>query len=288
MANKRKNTSRTKARKLQRKIQRIQGRLEIENKSLERLKLELRKKRLNNIKAFGVRNIKIVGAVSRFVLPYVLVGSLTIGGAYAFGLGLPFVIDDRSYAKDFYLEYETDEKLDYEESYNSGKTYTNFLSIITPYTLNEEGKYVRYMREYVVDNDNIESLFDALLSDDIDYILENIEVKKETREEMTSLCDTEADYDVSATLQRKDDEITIVLPENGDANFLVSFLEIVIVAGLSYGWTKITDFSVGNRIRVICGEYEKTILVTEDLKRRIKFKKQEVWSLRKELEQYGR
>lgn len=265
-------------------------RLEQEKRGLKRLKAELNTRRWNNLKAMGVRNLKVVAAAGRFIVPYILVGTLSIGGVKLLGGGYPFVTDEVKANKDFYIDYKTGENLYYETSYNTDKAYDDHLLITTPWILNEEGVYEKYEREYVINNENIEDIFNAILREDFDFILENITIKTEKRITSTNinLAPEENILYVDAHIDGVDNETYIYVDESFGKNFWASAAYLALIGIFSYFITKGRKFNVSSRMKLINDEYKKVFILNEKLVESISECKRNTISLRKELKKYGK
>lgn len=265
-------------------------RLEKEKEELKKLKAELHTRRINNLKAMGIRNLKVFAAAGRFVMPYILVGTLSLGTVRLLGGGYPFVTDEVKCTKEFFLDYKTGENLYYETSFNTDKVYEDHLFITTPWVLNAEGLYEKYEREYVIDNDNISEIFDAILAEDFDYILEHIAVKKEKRITSTSMDVSEEEnyLYVDAHIDGVDNDAYIYVDETFARNFWCSLGDFALAAVLGYLVANVRKFSVSSRIETINEEYKKVFVLNDELCRKITGHKEAARRLRKELNKYGK
>ena len=141
------------------------------------LELRIEKQKRENFKQFNIRNLKVFANVCNFVAPFVLSAGITVGAFRLFGGGLPFHIDEITKYKVYNLDFQTDGYVIMDEGYRTNGLLdeplpSNSLVVYTPWE-EQEGEYVRFRREYVIDKLTTLDLYNAVLDEDYNYIFEN-------------------------------------------------------------------------------------------------------------------
>ena len=269
------------------KINYQEGKL-VKIKELEKLRMEiieLDREIKNQKKIKPIRNLKIFGVTCRkLIAPFVLITSLTVGAGAAINVGLPFKKDNIPSIKNIKVEYETDKPININESYI--KSYgvlpspkeEGLLKIYFPYKLNDSNKYEQLVRTYELSHSEKEQLYEAILNNNIEDSITNLEEYKEKVKIIDEIKETNDDYIVKCNLTFIDESNKLYVKETSDANTLVSILEIIIISLLNF---MIIDSSkINSTIKKINRQYK--IISLKELNNELEYKKQKHLELKKE------
>ena len=202
-------------------------------KEAKRLDEKISEQKQENFKQLNIRNLKIFGNTCNFLVPFVISTGVTVGAFSLFGGGLPFYKDKVIKYKVYDLDYETNGSITMEESYRTNRWIdddlaSNELVIYTPWEYSD-GQYVRYKREYNVDEIDTLDLFWAVLEKNYDYISEKIKDYKEEVQISDSLMTTLGeDWFIRASLHMLDEEDILDYNETNFKNIVITAIELII------------------------------------------------------------
>lgn len=254
-------------------------------KEIHHLKLQIFKQKLANLKAQGVRNLKIMSKFGNFATPYVLSGSIIVGTFYVLGGGLPIVHDTKNMVQRVYLTRDK-ENVEYLENYVSYDYATKpYLVITSPWEYDEASAiYKRTITSYDTSSD-LGNLVQAVLDNDYTYIIENVPVINEI-EQTTNHCDEQSpDYTIEAILYGvKPNASTLSVLETDKDNNYTTALDagFTFVAGSIIAFKR--KFRLTKQLSSVCEQYQKKFSDTTILENRLQVKK----SLLKKLTRGGR
>lgn len=212
-----------------------------------------------NIKNFHIKNLKIFGSVCNFVAPFAYVSILTVGTVCLCKGGLPIVIDDITKCKRYSLVYQTDELVDIKEQYETNyfsNNLSNELKIYSPWKKTDDDNYSRVIQTYELEELSDDSLYNAVLQQDISYIEENFTDFKEETEITNMKQEISNQYIIEANLNFFDTSDTLIMEESDLKNMLVSFGELVFSLGLGALFAALRKFKLKSSITLIKKEYK--------------------------------
>ena len=230
------------------------------------LERQIPKQRLENIKQFNIRNLKIFGNTCNFITPFVISTGLTIGAFYLLDGGFPFHTDEVVTYKEYNLDYETNSDIIMEESYIKygilDETQSSKLIVYTPWEY-KDGQYTRYKRIYNISQVQTLDLFDAVLDENYDYVKENL---KDYEEEIqvTNYIDSLEDngYFFKASLNMLDIDDILKYDESVKRNIIITIIEMIIGLGIGCFVAHSRDFDYLDSLRKTNSNYRyKTINV---------------------------
>ena len=194
----------------------------------ESLRKELAKQRIERVKQFNIRNLKIVAKTGRFLLPLVVTTSIISGLAFGLGGGLPFYVDDIKMHRVYSLEYQTDSKPYMVKEFSTTTSFSpNELTILTPWEF-QDNQYVRYKRVYNFDEVKDLKLLDAILEENFEYVSKNVKDYKEEKQVANSIVESEKnDYFFQASVHILDEEDILKAPESNSDNAVITTLDLV-------------------------------------------------------------
>lgn len=280
--------SKRKTRKQKIKLQQQRTIANKEMKFLEKDILDLQKKieeqKKITFKEGCIKNLKIFGSICNFTVPLVLTSSAIIGALYLIGAGLPFVKDDFNKYKRYSLDYETDGEIESNEHYeykNSDELEDNELTISSPAVLNDDNYYERTTRYY--DEDTLDSveLYEAILSEDMEYINANYTEYDEEKIVTDYLPSNADDYIIKANLDFYVSDDSIPCEESDFDNTFITILEI---AGCLAGFAGIhfkRDFRLFSSINRFKEKYKHEVDYLDYLNRELEEKNVKKLSLSK-------
>lgn len=243
-------------------------------------KLEKQKKFVR--KSLMIRNLKIFGSCCNFISPYIICGGMTLVLSNALGSGNPFGIDEFDKYKTYYLNYETNDLIEYQENYEYNIDPKNVLKITTPWTLNKDGNYERVIKDYNVKYNSDKTLIDKLLEKDIEYIDEHYK-SKETKKEITNkkLFETN-DYVINANLTVIDKEDILSVKESETDNRNVVKIELFICLSTGTLAAFLRKFRLKKSINSINSEYKHYLEYLYELEGNLANEKEKIRVLMKQ------
>lgn len=280
--------SKRKTRKQKIKLQQRRAIINEEMKLLEKDILELQKKieeqKKITFKEGCIKNLKIFGSICNFTAPLIVSSGVVIGCMYLISSSLPFVKNNEELGKRYSLDYETNGKI---ESYEHYDKYANCefedneLTISSPAILNNDGSYERVIRYY--DEDNLDSveLYNAILSNDMDYIDDNY-TEFDEEEVVTDYLPSNADdYIIKANLDFYVSEDYILREESDFDNNLVTVMGIVGSLGF-FAWIHhLRKFRLFSSIEKFEENYKHEVDNLDYLNKELKEKNAKLLSLTK-------
>ena len=190
-------------------------------------------------KSYHIRNLSICKRTIRLLLPVFITSGLTIGGFKLFGGGYPFYQDQNKKYKTYNLDYKSSSYSELEESYKKAPWYDyqlpdSNLTIYTPWE-EKEGSYVRTKREYEFSGYDLLEVYNAVINEDYDYLIESLSnYTEEVQKSNTKLFDDENNkVTVDASIHGRDKSDYILTPESNSKNLVVTILELIIIMFIS-------------------------------------------------------
>lgn len=266
------------------------------NKKIKEL-AELRKKAIilenkiaeqkkENLKQLHIRNFKKFKSTCNFLTPFLLSAGLTIGTVNLLGGGLPFNIDQITKNKTYSLEYETNGDVIIDETYSENSLINPFpnineLTIFTPWEYNNN-QYIRYKREYNIDK-STQDLFDAILNQNYNYILENLKEYKEETQVINKIEQTEEQkYFFKAKLQMLDSEDVLECNETELQNTIITIIELSLILVIGGVIASFRKFDYLWYLSSINCEYREKIKSVKPMQDELRTIKKKILSLSKE------
>ena len=241
-----------------------------------------------NFKQLNIRNLKIFGNTCNFLAPFVISTGVTVGAFSLFGGGLPFYKDKVIKYKVYDLDYETNGSITMEESYRTNRWIdddlaSNELVIYTPWEYTD-GQYVRYKREYNVDEIDTLDLFWAVLEKNYDYISEKIKDYKEEVQISDSLMTTLGeDWFIRASLHMLDEEDILDYNETNFKNMVITAIELII--GLCAGGVLVLsrNFDYLGEVEDANLDYQEYVEEIQKMQKKLTVTNQKILSLSKKV-----
>ena len=254
----------------------------------KRLDEKISEQKQENFKQLNIRNLKIFGNTCNFLVPFVISTGVTVGAFSLFGGGLPFYKDKVIKYKVYDLDYETNGSITMEESYRTNRWIddglaSNELVIYTPWEYSD-GQYVRYKREYNVDEIDTLDLFWAVLEKNYDYISEKIKDYKEEVQISDSLMTTLGeDWFVRASLHMLDEEDILDYNETNFKNMVITAIELII--GLCVGGVlvRFRNFDYLGRVEDANLDYQEYVEEIQKMQKKLTVTNQKILSLSKKV-----
>ena len=257
-------------------------------KEAKRLDEKISEQKQENFKQLNIRNLKIFGNTCNFLVPFVISTGVTVGAFSLFGGGLPFYKDKVIKYKVYDLDYETNGSITMEESYRTNRWIdddlaSNELVIYTPWEYSD-GQYVRYKREYNVDEIDTLDLFWAVLEKNYDYISEKIKDYKEEVQISDSLMTTLGeDWFVRASLHMFDEEDILDYNETNFKNIVITAIELII--GLCAGGVLVLsrNFDYLGKVEDANLDYQEYVEEIQKMQKKLTVTNQKILSLSKKV-----
>jgi len=253
------------------------------------LENKIKCQRKNDLKALGIRNLKIFGYTCNFLAPFVLVSGITAGIFAFYEWGLPFYKDDVLKYKTYSLDYQTNEYEIENVSYNS-KTWhdiesdNNELIIYTPWEY-ENNQYIRYKRTYDVKITNPEEAFTAVKSNNYKYIEDRVKTYKEEKQIINNIDFVEDnDYIIKASLHMLNLEETKSYKESDIKNLIITIVELILGIGIGSFINHIRAFDYSHEVETEKLTYKLSIATTNDMKKELNEINQKIKRLEKKYE----
>ena len=183
-------------------------------------------------RAKTIRNLKVFSYVLTRTFPYILISGLTVEGLKLTGFGLPFTKDANSLEANYSLEQSLDGNVSVHKFYDDTSIFKDFYSdilIYTPWKLTDKG-YERYKISYNFVGSK--EVIDAILNNDYEYILSNLEEKSKEKE-ITNEKKESSKYLVEAHIKAVDHKDKIICMETDEKNIKVTVFEIILIFFIS-------------------------------------------------------
>lgn len=211
---------------------------------------------------------------------------MTVGVFALFGGGAPFYSDEIVKYKLYDLAHKTNAYTYIEESYQTNRLIDdelpkNQLIVYTPWIEMGE-KYMRYKKEYEVDDSCTLDLFDAVLKEDYTYITNNIKDYKEEIQIVNSIEEIKNNnYIIEASLNFFDKKDDLRYKESDLKNFVITIIELVLGLGIGGLAAYIRDFDYLWEIKYVNSDYRLNIKAIKPMKKELKAIKENILSLSK-------
>ena len=230
------------------------------NKQRKIKQLKTLKKQL--FKKTSLRNLKIFEETCYYILPYFTSFAIVAGASKINNNGFPFVKEELETKKMYTLDYKSNVSKTIDENY-SNDSLSNHLIIYSPWEYND-GKYIRYKREYLLKKELLKDIYDAVVNEDYNYILENVPLKYETKE-ITNEVREEDWLGIywDADISYQDQEDFIMIEESTKHFFLKNLITILITFISGRGYNSIRPYTYRETCQQINDEYYKTIAPIE-------------------------
>lgn len=212
-----------------------------------------------------IRNLKVFTYVLTRTFPYILIGGLTVEGLKLMDCGLPFKKDVNLLKANYYLEKSLDGNLSANKYYEDPSIFEDFSSdilIYTPWKLADKG-YERYKITYEFIGSK--EIIDAVLNNDYEYILSNLEEKSKEKE-ITNEIKENSDYLVQAHIKAIDKEDKLICMETDEKNLKVTVLEIVLILSISALKFVISSKNYGKKLYEYNMDLNSSIIFLNSLK----------------------
>lgn len=252
----------------------LQEKIERQEWAVASAKLDLAEAKKGNIKAFHIRNLKVFLGTCNLLLPFVVVGSLSVGSFRLFDGGLPFYRDDITKCKKYELECDTDNNIDMNTKYVTdgflGATIpTSSLELHTEVE-EDDDSYIRYKREYDISNADFADLSEAILKGDYDYIVENYKDYDEEKQVFNDINSTKKEAFIEASLYKLDDDDTISVPESKRKNMIITFAELGITLTLGAFFAIKRDYDYKEDLEDIFDSYNRDCTSLKPLEEKLR------------------
>lgn len=259
-----------------------QQKIELNQLKAQKTQLEtkLTMQKAYNSEHLKIRNLRIFKSTCNLLIPFVISAGVIVGAGKVIADGLPFYVDEITKYKTYSMEYQSDAFVTLDEQYKKFSTAESSLVVYTPWEL-ENDKYVREKREYDLDGFNNLELFDAVLKEDYDHLLElikNYEYKLE-RQTINSIDEEKKDYYFEASLNMIDKEDTLTYRESDSINLGGSYAELILILLFGCLFTIIREFDYLEEIRKINSTYRHSRKDLEPIKQEIQQLNQKILSL---------
>ena len=250
--------------------------LELENKISEQKK--------ENFKQFNIRNLKVFANVCNFAAPFVISTGITIGLFKLFGGGFPFHSDEITKYKVYNLDFQTEGNITMDEEYRTDQLFDeslpdNSLVIYTPWEEQDE-QYIRYKREYNLEDTTTLDLYNAVLDEDYNYISLNLKDYQEEKQIVNEINPEEKNgYFMEASLHMFDKEDVLKYDETALKNIVITIIELVLSLGIGGAIAHFRDFDFRYELRQTNEYYAYKIYAIEPLKQELEETNEKILSL---------
>ena len=149
-----------------------------ELRKLNKLKIQLKKEIEFSYKEVKkVRNLRIFKGACKFIYPFIVSTGIVVGGFKLFGFGFPFNMDKEKKYKAYELDFQTGGSLYSDETYVKNEWYSDKIKsnikLYSPWK-KEENNYSRIKRLYEIKNLDDINIYNAVIFEDYNYIMNNI------------------------------------------------------------------------------------------------------------------
>ena len=250
--------------------------LELENKISEQKK--------ENFKQFNIRNLKVFANACNFAAPFVISTGITIGLFKLFGGGFPFHSDEITKYKVYNLDFQTEGNITMDEEYRTDQLFDellpdNSLVIYTPWEEQDE-QYIRYKREYNLEDTTTLDLYNAVLDEDYNYISLNLKDYQEEKQIVNEINPEEKNgYFMEASLHMFNKEDVLKYDETALKNIVITIIELVLSLGIGGAIAHFRDFDFRYELRQTNEYYAYKIYAIEPLKQELEETNEKILSL---------
>lgn len=256
----------------------IYGKNEKEIEELQKLKEEVTslkgkilKQRLHNFKAFNIRNLRFFNSTCKFLVPFVLSTSLAVGITSFINNDFSFNVNRNYKYKVYHLNYETDGYISMDDYYQPSKSLLpNELTVYTPWEL-KDNQYMRYKRVYDVNDLSSISLYNAIIDEDYDYILENMNKYIEEIQYTNYIADgDEKDYYCKANLYYLDVDDVLLFNDPKIFDIKITFTDCCAGFLLGIRFSRKRKFNYVSNLNKINEKYYSNVKTIRPLKEKVK------------------
>lgn len=259
---------------------------ELEELKLKALELESRiiEQKKENFKQLNIRNLKVFANACNFAAPLVISAGITVGVFRLFGGGLPFHSDEITKYKAYNLDFKTDGYVTMDDEYRTNRWFddslqSNTLVVYTPWE-EQDGKYVRFKREYDIGKLTTLDLYNAVLDEDYNYISENLEEYKEEKQVVNEIDQKEdSDYFFEASLHMLDKEDVLKYNETELKNIVITIIELVLGLGIGGAIAHFRDFEFLYELRRVNRDYNCKFSPIKPMNQELKDTNEKILSL---------
>lgn len=211
------------------------------------LESKIAKQKKENLKQFHIRNLKMFANACNFAAPFVISTGITIGVFRLFGGGLPFRSDEITKYKVYNLDFQTNGYITMNNEYRTNRWFDESLEAnkLTVYSQWKEqnGQYIRYKREYNIEQLNTLDLCNAILDEDYNYLSENLKDYKEEMQIAKEINPEEQNkYFLEASLHMLDKNDVLKYNETDLKNIVITIIELVLGLGIGGAIAYFRDF----------------------------------------------
>ncbi|NLL02023.1 MAG: hypothetical protein GX265_03275 [Mollicutes bacterium] len=120
------------------------------NEELKTVQDQIKAHRFESFKIGCIRNLKIIRSIAKYLLPFIITGSIITGGICLLGGGFPFHKDKKKYYEKYCKEIDSNHQTSITCSYdeNNGFENKNLVIVYGNWKKREDGKYYREMENY--------------------------------------------------------------------------------------------------------------------------------------------
>ena len=211
-----------------------------------------------------VRNVKVFSKTIRRLTPYIISTAIASTGLYYLGFGKPFIRDEISVRKVYELEYQTPEIKKVGEKYDT-KLISDYFSrsefiLYTPFTLTDDEMYTRHKITYKVKNIYALDIYDALMNDNYEYILENVVPVSDETEKVNMLSSYYVnDYYADVKLEAIDSNNVIKHKESVKTNIFITGFDMLTAFWMGLIFNKHKKKTFNDEIVDIYDEYNASL-----------------------------
>lgn len=181
------------------------------------------------------KNRTIMESMVKFATPILISSVVVYGSGIVGGFGRPFVIDKEKLSKVYTLEVDQSLGLSTEETYKNITRNTHIpnstFSITTPW-VEVNNKYERNVYKYEEKELKDIDLYNAFITKDYDYILNNYSFKS-SKVETSNNINANNNTEISAKLYIVDSNDNIYVSETSVRNLMVTLFEMLTVIATS-------------------------------------------------------
>lgn len=204
------------------------------------------------------RNIKILGTICNYSIPYVVSATIAISVLCFFEQGFPFIKDNVTKEKKYILDYQDKNNIYCEEFYQDSSSdfelQENKLIYYSSWNLVKEGVYQRQKITYKISEECNRDLLDAILNEDIYYIFNNIDdYTLET--EVSTIVPINNEAQVQAFLNFYDKNDYIEVAESNLRNTIVTLSELIFTIAVGLIVQKNRKFNLKEKINDIIFDF---------------------------------
>ena len=253
------------------------------------LENKIKCQRKNDLKALGIKNLKIFGYTCNFLAPFIVVSGITAGIFAFYEGGLPFYKDDVVKYKTYSLDYQANEYVIEDITYESKIWHdeeldNNELIVYTPWQY-ENNQYIRYKRTYDVKITNPEEAFTAIKSNNYKYIEERVKTYKEEKQVVNNIDFVEEnDYIIKASLHMINTEEPISYKESYIKNLIITIVELILGIGMGSFINSIRTYDYSHEVENEKMTYKLSIATTKVMKKELEEINQKIKRLEKKYE----